>query len=121
MCRGSGRFEGESGRFEGELVALVGSARDETRQYGAVHHRGKGGAGRFQSELLVHQSGRLFLGDVQQAACPRPLAVRQGAVAVSGGLLFRTKTVSYVVIARWSVHGAGYVELDCSGRLVGSR
>ncbi|MGW1656187.1 hypothetical protein [Streptomyces atratus] len=29
------------------------------------------------------------------------------------------KTVSYVVIARWAVHGAGYVELDCSGRAVG--
>jgi hypothetical protein len=31
------------------------------------------------------------------------------------------KTVSYVVIARWVVHGAGYVELDCSGRAVGDR
>ncbi|MFD0655377.1 helix-turn-helix domain-containing protein [Streptomyces malaysiensis subsp. malaysiensis] len=31
------------------------------------------------------------------------------------------KTVSYVVIARWAVYGAGYVELDCSGRLVGDR
>jgi hypothetical protein len=31
------------------------------------------------------------------------------------------KTVSYVVIARWAVHGAGYVELDCSGRAVGDR
>jgi hypothetical protein len=32
-----------------------------------------------------------------------------------------TKTVSYVVIARWAVYGAGYVELDCSGRAVGDR
>lgn len=33
-----------------------------------------------------------------------------------------TETMSYVVIARWTVHGAGYVvELDCSGRLVGDR
>jgi hypothetical protein len=31
------------------------------------------------------------------------------------------KTVSYVVIARWAVYGAGYVELDCSGRAVGDR
>ncbi|MCX4820240.1 single-stranded DNA-binding protein [Streptomyces sp. NBC_01142] len=32
-----------------------------------------------------------------------------------------TKTVSYVVITRWVIHGAGYVELDCSGRLMGAR
>ncbi|MEW2291017.1 hypothetical protein [Streptomyces sp. NPDC047841] len=31
------------------------------------------------------------------------------------------KTVSYVVIARWAVYGAGYVRLDCSGRAVGDR
>ena len=31
------------------------------------------------------------------------------------------KTVSYVVISRWSVYGAGCVELDCSGRAVGDR
>ena len=33
----------------------------------------------------------------------------------------KLKTVSYVVIARWTVYGAGYVELDCSGRAVGDR
>jgi len=33
----------------------------------------------------------------------------------------RNKTLSYVVIARWSGHGAKNVELDCSGRLVGAR
>ncbi|MFJ8159228.1 transposase, partial [Streptomyces sp. NPDC094468] len=33
----------------------------------------------------------------------------------------RIKTVSYVVIIRWTGHGAGYVELDCSGRAVGDR
>ena len=33
----------------------------------------------------------------------------------------RTKTVSYVGAARWARHGAGYVELDCSGRAVGDR
>jgi energy-coupling factor transporter ATP-binding protein EcfA2 len=32
-----------------------------------------------------------------------------------------TKIVSYVVITSWAVHGAGYVELDCSGRVVGDR
>ncbi|MHC3455927.1 hypothetical protein [Streptomyces prasinus] len=31
------------------------------------------------------------------------------------------KTVSYVGLARWVGHGAGYVELDCSGRAVGDR
>lgn len=31
------------------------------------------------------------------------------------------KTVSYVGRARWAEHGAGYVELDCSGRAVGDR
>ncbi|MEU8858818.1 hypothetical protein AB0C48_29715, partial [Streptomyces sp. NPDC048556] len=31
------------------------------------------------------------------------------------------KTVSYVGLARWARHGAGYVELDCSGRAVGDR
>ncbi len=31
------------------------------------------------------------------------------------------KTVSYVVRRRWSRYGAGYVELDCSGRVVGDR
>jgi hypothetical protein len=31
------------------------------------------------------------------------------------------KTVSYVAMGRWVRHGAGYVELDCSGRAVGDR
>ncbi|MDX3434387.1 hypothetical protein PV664_36840, partial [Streptomyces sp. ME01-18a] len=31
------------------------------------------------------------------------------------------KTVSYVGRARWARHGAGYVELNCSGRAVGDR
>ncbi|MFJ2913560.1 hypothetical protein ACIO8F_30030 [Streptomyces sp. NPDC087228] len=33
----------------------------------------------------------------------------------------KAKSVSYVGLARWAGHGAGYVELDCSGRAVGDR
>ncbi|MCX5357280.1 hypothetical protein OG864_00590 [Streptomyces sp. NBC_00124] len=51
-----------------------------------------------------------------------PLPARPSPVPVLFPLAHAvTKTVSYVVITRWSLHGAGYVELDCSGGLVGAR
>ncbi|MFF1316220.1 hypothetical protein ACFVZL_36190, partial [Streptomyces sp. NPDC058320] len=57
-----------------------------------------------------------------------PLAVRAVEVGhrvigydVNSRTRLQVKTVSYVAIGRWAVHGAGYVELDCSGRAVGDR
>jgi hypothetical protein len=54
----------------------------------------------------------------ESGCTPGALTFRWGNDSVSSS---RPQTVSYVVITRWSVHGAGYVELDCSGRLVGAR
>lgn len=55
------------------------------------------------ADLVRHQRGCLLLEWIRQAEQDAP------------------KTVSYVVIARWAVYGAGYVELDCSGWAVGDR
>ena len=51
---------------------------------------------------------------VRSARRRPPDCQRRGSCRRTCGRL--PQTMSYVVIARWSVYGAGYVELDCSGR-----
>ncbi|MGW1988354.1 hypothetical protein ACWCPJ_38940, partial [Streptomyces collinus] len=75
------------------------------------------GFGRLSEALL---RGGLKLGGLGLHGPPGAgVLKRRAQVRIRDGIGF--KTVSYVVIARWAVHGAGYVELDCSGRVVGDR
>ncbi len=83
--------------------------------------------GHGEPELSVGASGPIT---GRRARAPRPVGKlgdrrrtvqRPARGCAKDAIDQEPKTVSYVVRRRCFVHGAGYMELDCSGRAVGDR